>query len=339
MRLRIREGGFSTFTLERPTALSRDPPPTMVERIAPWLRRARQQIGKRMSSAADAVVSWAARTAMHVRQTIGLVRERAMPWLGQARLHLGERVRSVIDTSRPGLVRARDQVGESTRAFAAGAAPRLQSAREHLEERTVSAVDSLRIWLAQRRKRIGALREAADVKRRAGVPIWATVLLVVVAALVSQVLAHRSVEGRHELQTRQLTQIHKSEQAAAQARAADALSRESDEVHRVLGATIAWTVASALTRKKDNELELYFHELTKNEHIDLVVFADTKGKVVLASDARLKGADFGQHFPATLLQEAAVSIHRGANATNRLVMPVRRSGARLGTAMLVYKSR
>jgi hypothetical protein len=338
MRLRMRESGFSTLTLERP-ALSRDAQSNMVERIAPWLRRSRQQVEQHMRSAADAAGSWGVRIAAHVRQMIALLRERAVPWLGQARLNLGERLRSAIQTSTPKLVRARVQVRESTRTFAATAAPRLQSARERLEERTVSAVDSVRPWLAQGRKRIAAFREAANAKRKAGVPIWATVLLVVVAALVAQALAHRSVEGRHELQTRQLTQIHKTELASAQARAADALIRESEEVHRLLGATIAWTIASALTRKKDNELELYFHELTKNEHIDLVVFADPKGKVMLASDGRLKGADFGQHFPATLLQETAVSIHRGTNATNRLVMPVHRSGARLGTAMLVYKAR
>jgi hypothetical protein len=247
-----------------------------------------------------------------------------------------------MDALLPWLARTYGQLRVSTRDFSAAAAPRLKAARESLEQRTVSTVDSVRPWLmrarVQGRRRIETFREAADTKRRAGVPIWATVLLVVVAALVAQALAHQSVERRHELETRQLTQIYHSEQAASQARAADALVRESDEVYRLLGTTVAWTIANELARKK-NELDVYFHELTKNGAVDLAVFADTKGKVMLASDPGLRGADFAQHFPATLLQEATVSIHRGAGATNRLVMPVTRFGTRLGTAILVYKAR
>ena len=343
MRLRPRESGFSTFTLERPAALFRDAQSNMAEKIAPSLRRTGQQLSQGMKSTAHAVRAGLRRTAAHVRQTIASLYERSMPWLRQTESRLRARLRSAIDVLIPWLVRTQAQVRQGTRTFATTAAPRLKLTRERIEERTVSTVDSLRPWFTQARqhghRRIEALREAADAKRKAGVPIWATVVLVIVTALVAQAVAHRSFEGRHELETRQLGQVHKAEQAAAQARAADALIRESDETHRLLGTTIAWTIASALSRKKDNELELYLHELTKNEQIELVIFADPKGKITLASNSTLKGTDFQQHFPAALLREVAVSIHRGTGATNRLVMPVHRFGTRLGTAMLVYKAR
>jgi hypothetical protein len=343
MRLRLRQSGVTAFTLERPAALDRDAQSNMLERIVPWLGRTRAQLAGRIKSAAEAVVPWVRRVAAAGRQTMASAYERSVPWLGQTSSRLRERLRSTGETIVPATARAGAQLREKAVGLSATAAPRLRAARERLEERTVSTVDSLRPRIAQARqhgqKRIEAFREAAGARRRAGVPIWATVLLVVVAALVAQALAHQSVERRHELETRQLTQIYKSEQAASQARAVDELARESEEVHQLLGTSIAWTIASALTRKKNNELDLYFQELTKNGHIDLVLFADTKGKVMLTSNPDLRGADFEQHFPAALLREATVSIHRGAGATNRLVMPVHRLGVRLGTAMLVYRAR
>lgn len=343
MRLRLREGGSSTSTLEQPAAVFPDAQSNIAERIVPWLARARARLAERTTSAAAAVGPWVTRNGAHVRRTVANLHERSIPWIRQSRAHLGRGLRSVSHTIVPWTARARSQVSENTRTFVATAAPRLRAARERFEERTVSTVDSLRPWLrrAQQKghRRMEGFREVADAKRRAGVPIWATVLLVVAAVLIAQALAHQSVEKRHELQTRQLMQIYNSEQTASQARAAEALVRESDEVHRLLGSTIAWTIASALSRKKNNELDLYFHELTKNGRIDLVVFADTHGKIVLTSDPVLRGADFERHFPAALQQEATVSIHRGSGVTNRLVMPVTRLGSRLGTAVLVYKAR
>jgi hypothetical protein len=297
---------------------------------------------QRAKSALATSSVWVSRTVEHIVHAAASVHEQSMPWLRQTGARLGAGMRSASHAVISWLMRTQLQVRESTRTFAATAAPRLQAARERFEARAMSAVDSLRPWFMHARqrgqRRIEVFREAAEVKRRAGVPIWATVLLVVLAVLIAQALAYQSVEKRHELQTRQLAQIHNSEHAASQARAVEALGRESDDVHRVLGTTIAWTIASTLSRKKNNELDLYFHELTKNGHIDLVVFADTNGKVVLASDPGLRGADFEKHFPAALLQESTVAIHRGTSTMNRLVMPVHRFGARLGTAVLVYKA-
>jgi hypothetical protein len=311
--------------------------------MGPWLRRAGEQFVARAKAALASVGPWMTRSVEHVTRTAASVHERSRPRLQQTGARLGASMTSASRAAVAWLMRTRLRAREGTRSFAATAVPRLKAARERVEARTESTVDSLRPWFMQARReghrRLEVLRETAEAKRRAGVPIWATVLLIVVAVLIAQALAHRSVEKRHELQTRQLMQIHKSEQAATQARAAEALTRESDDAHRALGTTIAWTIASALSRKKNNELDLYFHELTKNGYIDLVVFADTNGKVVLASDPALRGADFDKHFPAALLQEATVTIHRGASATNRMVMPVHRSGTRLGTAVLVYKAR
>jgi hypothetical protein len=338
MRLRLRQSGSSAFTLERPVALFRDAQSNVVERIVPWLARTRTHLAARMKAAAHAAKPWMTGVAARARYAVTSSYERSLPWLRQSYSGLRERLNSAGETIVPRVAHTCAQLRGRAHEVATGAAPRFRAARERLEERTLSTVESLRPRIAYGHKRLEAFREAAGARRRAGVPIWATVLLVVVAALIAQALAQQSVERRHELERRQLTQIYKSEQARSQARASDALARESDEVHRLLGTSIAWTIASALTRKKNSELDMYFHELTKNGHIDLVVFADTKGKVVLTSNPALQGADFERHFPAALLQEATVSIHRGAGATNRLVMPVHRTGVRLGTAMLVYKA-
>jgi hypothetical protein len=343
MRLRPRESGSSTFTLERPAALFRDAQSNMLERIVPWLKRASEQLLTGIRSARDEVTPWLMRSGAYLRRSAISLHQRAIPWLRQTGSYLRERSISARDRLVPWLARTHAQLRESTRDLRANPAPRLRAARERLEQRTLSGVDRVRPWLARARvhgrKRVDTFRAAAQAKRKAGVPIWAAALLVIVAALTAQAVAHQSVERRHELETRQLTRIYQSEQAASQARAADALVRESDETYRLLGTTIAWTIGTELARKKDSQLDLYFHELTKNGRIDLIVFADAKGKVMAASDPGMRGADFVQHFPAALLQETTVAIHRGAGSTNRLVMPVQRFGVRLGTAMLVYKVR
>jgi hypothetical protein len=339
MRLRPRQSGMSTFTLERPTAMFRDAQSSVVERVVPWLARIRHVLSERVGTAADSSAAWAMRAAAYIRETAANLRERSGPWLVQTHALLRERLTSARDVIVPRVANGYDRVRENTRVLAVTAAPRLTAARERLEERTVTTFDSLRPWLTRAGKRMDAFRENASAKRKAGVPIWAAALMVIVAALVAQALAHKSVERRHELETRQLTQIHRIEQAQAQARAADAVARENDDVIRMLGSTIAWTISNALGRKNGIELDSYFHELTKNEQIDLVVLADTKGKVMVASDPGLRGAEFSQHFPSTLLQEATISIHRGSGITNRLVTPVQRYGQRLGTAVVVYKAR
>lgn len=343
MRLRLRESGFSTFTLERPAALYRSAHSNMSERIVPRLRRTREHLAARVASAVDAVGPWATRSAAHVRKSVLTVHERTVPWVRHTRSRLGERLASTKGAVVPWLSSTQAQLRQRARGFSETAAPRLSAARERFEARAVSTVDSLQPWLARarqyRRRRIEALRESANARRKAGVPIWVTVLLVVVTGLVAQALAHSIIGKRHELESRQLTLIHKTEQAAAQASAIDALVRESDDVHRTLGRTIAWTIANELAQKKNGELNLYFLDLAKNERIDLIVFADTSGKVTLASDSALRGTDFAQHFPSAFLQEATVSIYRTGGGTNRLVIPVHRLGTRLGTAVLVYKGR
>jgi hypothetical protein len=339
MRLRTRQNGMSTFTLERSPAMFRDAQSNGVEPIVPWLARVREALSEFLLRAAHTITAVSVRSAGHIRQTAATFRERSGPWLTQTHARVGERLTSARDTIVPRVADGYTRFRENTRVLAVGAAPRLTAARERLEEKAVNAVDTLRPWIFRAGKRMDAFRQSAHARRKAGVPIWAAALMVIVAALVAQALAHQSAEKRHELETRQLTQIHRIEQAQADARAADTVARENDEILRLLGTTIAWTISNALGRKNGSELDSYFHELTKNDQIDLVVLADTKGKVMLASDPRLRGADFNQHFPSTLLQEVAISVHRGSGATNRLVMPVQRLGQRLGTAVVVYRAR
>jgi hypothetical protein len=338
MRLRAPQSGMSTFTLEQPTTMLRDAESDALDPVAPFARTRGGLLGS-IRSTADASAAWTVRGAAYVRQNAVTLRERAGPWLRQTHALLRERLSLALDALIPRLAQMYGRLRDDTHHLAATAAPRLSAARERLEDRTVSTVDSLRPWLARTGKRMDAFRETANAKRKAGVPIWAAALMVIAAALIAQALAQRSVERRHELETRQLTQIHKLEQARAQARAAETLARESDDVLRLLGTSIAWTVANALGRKNGSDLDAYFYDLTKNEEINLVVLADTKGKVTVASDPALKGVDFGQHFPATLLHEVAISIHRGSGVTNRLVIPVQRFGQRVATAVLVYKAR
>jgi hypothetical protein len=184
----------------------------------------------------------------------------------------------------------------------------------------------------------GAVAEARD-KRSFRLPIWATLVLMIVAAAVTQAFTHQGLERRHAVETRQVKQIYESEKTSAHARAREAFAQATDDAYQLLGNSLAWSVRNALVRNKYDELGQYFTELARHERVSLVLLADRNGKVVLASDPTLKGTEFSRHFPASFLSEPAITVRSGAGDQKSLVVPINRYTTRLGTALMVYEPR
>jgi len=176
--------------------------------------------------------------------------------------------------------------------------------------------------------------------RTTKVPLWVALVLagMLLAALAASAIYQRNSERRYEIAAQELTQKLDKEKAAVQSLAQEALTRHGEEAHRLFGTALAWAVRSALMRGNYDEIDQYFTELVRNQRIRLILLADNNGKVVLATDRDLKGANFGQHFPAALLDEPAVAIHAGEGQLRRLVMPIQGLSARMGTALLVYEA-
>lgn len=305
--------------MRRAPTIVRDRTTAVVDAVTSRLRHGRAQVGERTSAVAHSITPRLRQTHALLRERTGAVVETLVPRLKQTHVQESKRSGSPPVTAPPASFQAR--VEQRAGAVVDNAMPRLVWLQEHAMERAQSFEER---WTA------------AKERMKAGVPIWVTLLLVVVTALVAQAFANGAVERRHALETRQLAYIHKAEEKAAEDRTREMLSRESDEFHLLLGSTIAWTVQNALTRKKTDEIEDYFRDLLKNDRVQAVLLADSNGNVIASTDPALKGTEFGRRYPAALLGSIMVSIDRAEDGLKRLVIPIQHFGMRLGTAMLVY---
>jgi hypothetical protein len=171
----------------------------------------------------------------------------------------------------------------------------------------------------------------------AKLPLWVSLLLLLVAALIfawKQVALDR-MESRFEEEKQQLAEQYETGKSTLMRQAGAALSKNSEAAHRLFGNALAWAIRGELIRNNLDQIDQYFSELVKVERIHLVALASQEGKVLVASDKKLQNAEFGQIFPAELLNETQVSIHPQGE-DRLLVLPVMGLNTRLGTAVLRY---
>ena len=171
------------------------------------------------------------------------------------------------------------------------------------------------------------------------VPLWVPVALAVLVLilLVWKYLALSAAEARLEEQRIALTEQASREKAALLARANAAIAQYSDEAHVLLGTSLSWSVRGAMIQNNLGLVDEYFGELVHNERIQSVALADTSGRILTASDRKLQGGTFSEHFPAELLNEPGVAIHPGEEGQKNLALPVQGLTQRLGTVVVVYK--
>jgi hypothetical protein len=98
---------------------------------------------------------------------------------------------------------------------------------------------------------------------------------------------------------------------------------------------LAWAIRGELIRNNLDQIDQYFSQLVQVERIKLAVLSSQEGKMLVASDKKFQEGEFGQVFPAELLNEAQVSIHPQGE-DRLLVMPIMGLNTRLGTAVLRY---
>lgn len=171
-------------------------------------------------------------------------------------------------------------------------------------------------------------------------PLWVTlaVLGLALAVLAWQQYSVVSAERRFEAERQALTSKLAADHEAALTRTRNALTAHSEEALKLFGTALGWTIRSAMMRENRDEIDQYFTELVKRDRVRLALLAGPDGKVLVASDRNFQDSAFSQHFPAALLQEPAVAIHRGEGQLRRLVVPVHGLSQQLGTVLLVYEA-
>ncbi len=171
------------------------------------------------------------------------------------------------------------------------------------------------------------------------VPLWLPLLLgaLLVVVFIWKQWAMSAAEAERESQRIALTEQAAREKAALLARANEAIARNSDAAHRLMGATLAWSVRGEKSRGNLGQIDEFFGELVRNERIQQAALADHDGQILLSSDRKLQGARFADHFPVEMLGEPTVAIHPGKDGTKYLVMPILGLTSRTGSVILVYR--
>lgn len=171
------------------------------------------------------------------------------------------------------------------------------------------------------------------------VPLWLPLLLgvLLVVVFIWKQWALNAAEAELEAQRIALTEQAAREKAALLARANEAIARNSEAAHRLMGATLAWSVRGEMSRGNMGQIDEFFGELVRNDRIQQAALADPGGQILLSSDRKLQGARFADHFPAELLSEPTVAIHPGKDGNKYLVMPIFGLTSRTGSVILVYQ--
>jgi hypothetical protein len=188
--------------------------------------------------------------------------------------------------------------------------------------------------MAEDRDITGQKTSSLAVLQNTKLPLWVSLLLVllVIVAFVWKQAAVSQVDKRMQEQAQQF----ETEKAAIRTQAADALAKNSDAAHQLLGTALSWAIRGELIRNNLDQIDQYFAELVKVERIKLAVLSNQDGKILVSSDKKYQDGEFGQAFPAELLNEAQVAIHPGPDGSKLIVMPIMGLNSRLGTAVVSY---
>lgn len=175
--------------------------------------------------------------------------------------------------------------------------------------------------------------------QNARLPLWITLVLaaLLVFVFVSQRMVLSAAEARLAAETQRLTEQFAAEKSALLARANSAISGNSEAAHLLVGKTLSWAVRGEQIRGNLGEIDQFVGELVRNERVQQVLVVDRDGRISLASDRKLQGAAFSDHFPADLLGAPDVSVTDGGDGLKHLVMPIQGLNARLGSVLVVYR--
>lgn len=101
-----------------------------------------------------------------------------------------------------------------------------------------------------------------------------------------------------------------------------------------LAAALQPGVAEALRSGDDARLRTHVQALAGKRDVRLVIVADEQGTVRASTDSRLTGSQLQQTFQLLAGGISEISVDTTSSALYRLLIPLTRGGARIGTAIV-----
>lgn len=156
--------------------------------------------------------------------------------------------------------------------------------------------------------------------------IIGVLLLVIIGMYIWREVDVRGVRGEAEERREALVE-----------RAELEVDRRTEELLRLSAIPLAWAVRTEMLRRDLGQVDGYLTEFVQERGVEQAVLAGARDTVLVATDRRLQGTRFSQHFPAELLERDQATVEPVEQGRLRVVVPIMGINRRLGTLVVRYR--
>jgi hypothetical protein len=105
---------------------------------------------------------------------------------------------------------------------------------------------------------------------------------------------------------------------------------------RMTAIPLSWVVRTEIPKGNYENIDQYFNQIIKEDHFKVILLAATDGKIMVATDKKMEGANLAQYYPSSFLEQYETTVTHLNDEDLVAVAPVMGLTAKLGVLILVY---
>lgn len=121
------------------------------------------------------------------------------------------------------------------------------------------------------------------------------------------------------------------------ARALRALDDRTGELLRLSAAPLGWTMRGEMLRRNYDQANRFLNEFVRESGVERVVIGVPSDSILLATDKRIEGSRFSDHFPGDLLGVTEPRVARADGGAYRVTVPILGPTRTLGVLVLDFR--
>jgi len=176
-----------------------------------------------------------------------------------------------------------------------------------------------------------ALQGSAD-QRQQTKNVRKTIMITVIAALIliAVIWIWKAIE---------IGNLNK--QAASERQAIKALASaqlmQTHEMHlKLLAKPLIWALRTEMLQGNLSQVNLYLNDLVKEQGVQRIIIADSKGKIIASTNKKDEGQPFSTVGKEEKLKNDQTSVTRGDSSSLIMTSPIMGFNNRLGTLLIKY---
>ncbi|MEO9185164.1 MAG: hypothetical protein ABI467_16825 [Kofleriaceae bacterium] len=126
-----------------------------------------------------------------------------------------------------------------------------------------------------------------------------------------------------------------AQRTALLAQSRHALETQTTDLLRLSATPLGWAIRSAMLTNASADIDAYMAKLIQSKYVKRVALVDPTGKVIAATDLKLKGQLVGVAFPGTSIDTTEPRVEHLDDVT-RVVVPVMDFTRQIGTLIYDY---